>query len=578
MSNDDQTIRIVYNGEVYNFAQLRMELEGKGYRFRSRTDTEVVLRAYEAWGTGCLQRFNGIFAFAIWDSREHRLFLARDRFGVKPLYYLLQGKRFLFASEIKSLLQSEDVQAEMDLEALNAYLTFRYVPGSRTLFKGIRSLPPASYALFCDGQLEINTYWRMKFDPCSMTVEEQVERARECLRNSVKRQMVSDVSLGVFLSGGLDSSAILAMMTEVASEPIKTYTIGFKREDEALEGQNKDLHYARRIARIFGVDAHERVLEPDVVALLPRVVEHLEEPVGDPAAITSYLISEAARGDVKVLLSGQGGDEVMGGYPWHLAGKIASDYDRLPAAFRMWSERSLTRIPMVKSRYAARTIRRIWKFLENAPLPPRERYIGFCSHISGDDRKAIYSNEIRGEMAGYDPWAIHRSHFEACEGYSFTDQMLYVDLMTFLPYLNLTYTDKTSMAHSIEARVPFLDNEFVDFMAGVPGCLKIKGLTQKYILKKAMEGILPKAVVYRKKAGFGAPIRSWLVKDLAEMVNDLLSENAITARGLFDHQMVRRIVEENRSGSADHNYLIYSLLTLEIWCQTFLDAPRVVRS
>ena len=461
---------------------------------------------------------------------------------------------------------------------MNAYLTFRYVPGPSTLFRGIRSLPPASYALFSGDHLDIHTYWRLRFESRYMPEEERVERTRECLKNSVKRQLVSDVSLGVFLSGGLDSSAILAAMAEVVSGPVKTYTIGFKKEDEALEGQNRDLSYAKRVARIFGSDTREIILEPDVVALLPKVVGHLEEPVGDPAAITSYLISEAARSEVKVLLSGQGGDEMLGGYPWHLAGKLASDYDKLPAPLRAWSERFLTRIPMVKSRYASRTIRRMWKFLENAPLPPQKRYLGFCSYIRGDDLGAIYAKEIREEMAGVDPWAVHRAHFEACEAYSFVDQMLYVDSMTFLPYLNLTYTDKTSMAHSIEARVPFLDNEFVDFLSGVPGCLKINGRTQKYILKKAMEGILPKAVIYRRKAGFGAPIRSWLRKDLDEMVNDLLSENTIRARGLFDHQTVRRIVEENRSGSADHNYLIYSLLTLEIWCQTFLDAPRVVGS
>ena len=563
---------ITYNGEIYNFPELRRELEAAGETFRTQCDTELLLRMFALQGPDMLRRLNGIFAFGIWDDRDKRLFVARDRLGVKPLYYVDEPGAFGFASELRCLLPLLGTVA-LDLDGLADYLTFLWVPDPRTAFTGVRKLPGGHYAWFDREGLQIERYYDVGFDPQGGTAEDWKDQVGDTISRAVRRQLLSDVPVGSFLSGGIDSSAIVAAMAAEGTPP-RTYTVGFTQEDLREEIVPDDVGHARTVAKAFSTRHQEIMLEADVLDLLPKAVWHLEEPVADPAAISTYLICREAGREMPVMLSGVGGDEVFAGYPRHLAWKISRLLDRVPDPLLKGIERGAAPIGRPGPAGRLRGPRRnLWKYLRGAGLEPMERYLSYLTYYPDDEMRSVLSDEVRREVAGHDPRARHREHVAAAAGYDELAQLLYVDAKTFLPNLNLTYTDKMSMAASVEVRVPLLDDEVVDLAARIPSGLKLRLHQRKYIFKRSQEGRIPKEIIWRPKAGFGAPVRSWLVKDLSPMMDDLLSETTMRERGLVNPQTVSRLRAENLSGHADYSLQVYTLLNLELWCRQWTDEP-----
>lgn len=572
MSSADGRVWIIFNGEIYNYRELRAELLARGHRFRSHTDTEVIIAAYREWGEPCVERFNGMFAFALWDADREKLFIARDRLGIKPLYYADTPRGFAFASEIKALLAIEGVKREVDLGALHQYLTFLWVPDPNTLLRGIRKLPPAHYLTYQHGEIKISEYWDIAFqEDFGRSEEYWSEAVLDALRQAVRRQMVSDVPLGAFLSGGIDSSSIVALMQGETKEPVHTYTIGFRGEDLAYDVIPDDVRYARQVGKLFETRYSEAVLEPEVFELWPKLVWHMDEPVADPAIITSYLICRAARQSLTVLLSGMGGDEVFAGYPRHLAVKLADIYNMLPSPV---SSRVVAALPASQPGRFNALLRNLHKLAKSAAMPFHARYLGFGTYFTDEEKQALYSDDMRRATAGFDAYEQHRKFYRRVESEHWINQMLYLDMKLFLPCLNLAYTDKTSMAASLEVRVPFLDHELVELTARIPAELKLRRFTRKYILKRALHRLLPKSIIHRKKAGFSAPLRAWLRRDFATLVAETLSPARLRARGYFNPEEVRRVIDANNAGREDNGLKIFQLLTLELWHRQFVDGDR----
>jgi asparagine synthase (glutamine-hydrolysing) len=588
MSNAQRTLWITYNGEIYNFSELRQELAAKGHRFVSETDTEVVLHLYEQDGADCVMRLNGMFAFAICDLRSGTpsLFVARDHFGVKPFYYSHQSDRLAFASEIKALLQVPGINAELDPEALHQYLTFLWVPDPRTMFRGIQKLPAGHYGVFRDGQLKLTKYWDLTFPSADASYakseDELAEEIRERFRRSVESQMISDVPIGAFLSAGLDSSSIVAMMSQASRQPVRTYTITFPDKYRVGENALDDPEVATRLARRLGCENQRIVVEPDVADLLPRLVWHMDEPTADPAIIPAYLVCREARKQATVLLSGVGGDELFAGYRKHSAHYWAQAYQHVPAAARGLIAGTVAGLPNFRGTSVKGSVRLMKKMTRSASLSPVERFMMNCTYLDAAQKTSLYAPAFGREIFGSDPAARHRAGFAEVQGSDFLNQMLYLDTKIFMASLNLNYNDKMSMASSVEVRVPFLDRELAEYVAwNVPPRLKLKGFlrpTTKYIFRKAMKDVLPREVLSQPKAGFAAPIDYWLANDLKEMTDDLLSESRIRERGLFRPEAVRGFVDQHRRGTQDWSMQIWQFLTLELWMQTFIDgsAPHAM--
>jgi asparagine synthase (glutamine-hydrolysing) len=575
------------NGEIYNYRELREELRAKGHQFRTQSDTEVLLAAWAEWGVECLPRLNGMFAFAMWDGRERVLSLVRDRVGIKPLYYAeLSGdvggstqdacgpRGVVFASEAKAILASGLIKAELDQQSLHQFLTFLWVPDPNTLFRGIKTVPPGHVVTVRDGELRIHEWWDLSFDDIEEGRSEAWwrERTLETLDRVVNLEMVADVPLGSFLSGGIDSSGIVAMMKQHSGgRPIQTYTIGMEAEDLRYDIIPDDVEWARRVSRHLSTDYHEIMLQPQVAELLPKLVYHMDEPAID-MAIPSYLVSRAARENLTVMLSGMGGDEVFAGYPRQLAMKIASAFDPIPQLLRRPLMKTIDRaLPGGRPGKLTAPLRNAKKFARSAALDFENRYLGFGTYFTDQAKQNLYTDEMRGATAGVDPYAAHRRYFARVRDAAPLNQLLYVDLKTFLPCLNLITTDKTSMASNLEVRVPFLNRDLLEMAARMPPDLKLHGFKRKYILKRALEQVLPHEVIWRKKAGFGAPIRSWLRGALRPMIDELLSEESVKRRGLFQPAEVQRIIAANLSGREDYNLQVFQLLTLELWQRAFID-------
>ena len=568
MSYADGRYWITYNGELYNFKQLRKDLERDGFGFATETDTEVLLAMYARHGTDMLVRLNGIFAFAIWDAHRQALFLARDRLGVKPLYYSNNDGVLAFASEVKALLPVIG-RPRMNTAALSEYLTFLWVPDPSTLFEGVLKLPPGHFATYDRGGMNIRQWWDMRFAPEAGDETDWASATREAIQSAVRRQMVSDVPLGSFLSGGLDSSAIVAEMAAAAGT-VSTYTIGFTKADLEYDVVPDDVSYSREIAKAFPIDYHERIVEPEVAELLPRLIWHMDEPIADPAAISAYLVCAAAREKLTVILSGMGGDEIFAGYPRHLAARLARTLNLLPVGMRRLAREQIESHLTVGRPGRLRAHRRnLLKFVRGLEGSTQERYLTHSSYYQASELTSLLNADVRAVTS--DPFLQHRHYLESVRDDNWLNQLLYVDLKTFLPCLNLAYTDKMSMAASTEVRVPLLDDEVVALSARIPPSLKLRRTTRKYIFKQAMEGVLPKSVIWRPKAGFTAPARAWLVGSLRPAVAELLSPDSVRARGLFEPQAVQRLIVENERDEADHALRIWALLTLELWQRTFID-------
>ncbi len=573
MSYADERYWITYNGELYNFRELRDDLERDGFRFRTQTDTEVLLAMYVRHGGDLVAHLNGMFAFAIWDTQTQSLFLTRDRLGVKPLYWAQRDGALYFASEVKALLAALP-SPRMRSEMLADYLTLLWVPDPDTLFEGVYKLAPGHHATFADGRLEIEAYWDMSFPVEERSETEWSELVAATVKDSVRRQMVSDVPLGSFLSGGLDSSAIVASMSE-STDQVTTYTVGLTAADLRHDIVPDDVRFARQVGAAFATDYHEEILEPSVVELLPKLVWYMDEPIADPACISTYLICSAARQRLTVILSGMGGDEVFAGYPRHLAAQIGRLTDVLPARARGALRSALDGRLTLGSPGRLRAPRRnLMKLLRGIDLSPLERYLTYCSYYQADELRRLLVPDLRPNRR--DPLDRHRGYAGRVGEDGWLNQLLYVDLKTFLPCLNLAYTDKMSMAASTEVRVPLLDDELVALSGRIPPNLKLRRMTRKYIFKRSMEGTLPREIIYRPKAGFTAPVRSWLVGELKPMIDDLLSPEAVRSRGLFDPAEVRRMITANEHGSEDNALRLWALLTLEVWQQTFFDSKHAI--
>jgi asparagine synthase (glutamine-hydrolysing) len=582
MGNEDGTVWITYNGEIYNFADLRRELEAKGHRFHSHTDTEVVLHLYEEYGADrfkdCLNRLNGMFALAICDLRGSapKLFLARDHFGIKPLYYFERGGKLAFASEVKALLEVPGIETSMNMDSLDKYLTFLWVPDPLTMFEGVYKLPAAHYALWQRGEFKIEPYWDLTFPPAEhrfdRTEDDLADEIRQRFCASVEQQMVSDVPIAAFLSAGLDSSSIVAAMSR--KQPVRTYTITFPEKYRVGESAMDDPGVPRRFARSLGCEHHEIVVEPDVVGLLPNLTWHMDEPAADPAIITAYLVCREARKQSTVLLSGVGGDEIFAGYRKHVAHAWAQQYRRIPRIARSTAERTLLALPSLRGTRIKGSVRLAKKMARSAALSPVEAFIRNCTYLDAQQKSNLYAPELH-ESPRSNPADRHLAAFDKVRHADFLNQMLYLDTKIFMTTLNLTYNDKMSMASSVEVRVPFLDREFAEFVAwNVRPGWKLKGKWRpvtKHIFREAMRSMLPDEVMRQPKAGFAAPVDYWLAHDLRPMVDDLLSDSQVKRRGLFRPEVVRSYIDEHRRGTEDWSMQIWQLLTLEIWMQLFLD-------
>lgn len=567
MSSDDGSLWIVFNGEIYNYRDIRAELEAKGYRFHSGSDTEVLLKSYQQWGEDCLIKFNGMFAFAIYDRVQRKLFAARDRLGIKPFYYWHSGGALLFASEIKALLASSLVPSSPDYEALHTPTRFQVSP--LTGFKEIRKLAPGECLRFEAGRLSLRRYWSLEpheDDPGSES--ELTDRLEHLLSDAVALQMIADVPIGVFLSGGLDSSIIAALVRQNTNATVHSFTIKFSDQDQKYERMPRDDVYARQVADRFGFQHHQFEIRPDVASLLPRVAWHLDEPLSDPAAINLLLMSQAAREQgISVVLSGMGGDEVFGGYRKHLACLRAETYQSLlPGALRRAIERSASVIPVASNHGGWRSTRWLKRFLSFASLPRTERYLSSDLSLSPQQLCDIFvSRPSYWDSYFYRAQAPRFSG----NGVSYLTKMCLNDTQVFLPDHNLTYSDKACMAAGIEGRPPLTDHRVVELMFSLPSWTRIKGNTQKYLLKKVSQRHLPSEVVYRPKAPFASPLRSWIKGALASMVDDLLSREAIQRRGLYDADYVYGLIAKDRVGLEDNSLTIWTLLNVEVWFRTF---------
>jgi asparagine synthase (glutamine-hydrolysing) len=575
MASRDQRWMLTFNGEIYNYVELRQDLIARGHVFRSQSDTEVLLAALQEWGTEALVRLKGMFAFALWDEQEGCLLIARDRLGIKPLYYAVKDGTFSFASEITSVLASGVVEPRIDAGALGAFLRLLWVPEPGTLFCGVFKLEPGTFLTWDGAKVSRTRYWDVPTpEPYSSSNDQEAkDRVTDALEAGIRRQLRSDVPVGAFLSGGLDSTTILNLAFSAGASDVRTYSIGFASGDRSLEGALDDLKFARIAAAAAGVKDHrEIVLSPDVVSLLPLIVRHLEDPVADPAAINSYLICLAARETSTVLLSGAGGDELFGGYRKYASQSVAERYQQVPAILRKGLVDPIVgRLPVSIGGTGLRSFRFAKKFIRYAGASFFDRFLGYSTYYDAAELEEL----LGGDPAeAKDPYiGVHplRDAWDSRDTGQSVDRMTYVDLKYYLPGLGLAYMDKASMAASVEVRVPLIDDDIVNVVARLPDRYKVQGLRTKIILRRVMEGRIPDAILRRPKAPFAAPIRSWLRRDLAPMVAEYLHPGRVLARGLLNPSVVRRLIHEHSRGYEDHSLRIWALLTLEVWMQEFFD-------
>ncbi len=564
MSNEDGSIWIVFNGEIYNFQELRDALVRKGHSFRSKSDTEVIIHLYEDLGPEALCALRGMFALAIWDAKQRQLLLARDRLGKKPLFYFDGSSSFAFASELQSLLEDPSVPRVPDLEAIRYYLTYRYVPSPYSAFQGIRKLPPAHYLLLKDGQLRVSCYWALQYAEKSSESEKVLsERLRGTLEEAVRLRMISDVPIGAFLSGGLDSSAIVALMSGLSKAPVKTFSIGF--DDHAFS----ELPYARSIAGRFGADHYECVVKPDAVGILPLLVRHFGEPFADSTAVPQYYLSKLAREHVTVVLAGDGGDEAFGGYDRYVATLAARSADRIPSPMRNGLAGVIRRLS--KSSLSTPFLLGTCRFLRAVSDDPQRRYTRWVSQFDLQQQAALFSSAFLKQVRGVDPERLILDVYQHTDATHLLDATLDVDVRTYLPDDLLVKVDITSMANSLEVRAPLLDHPLMEFAASLPPSFKIQGREKKYLLKRAMTDLLPTEILNRPKQGFNVPIDHWFRHDLREMAYDTLLDSRSLDRGYFRPEAVKRLLDEHVRGVQNFHRQLWNLLMLELWHRCFID-------
>ena len=555
---------IVFNGEIYNFPDLRRDLEARGHRFRGRSDTEILLAAYLEFGVECLSRLRGMFAFAIWDARDRSLFIARDRVGKKPLHYRLDADGIAFASEAKAFFAEPSFSATPDLEALSHYLTYQYVPSPFSAFQGVRKLPPGSYLIVRDGEVSVHRYWRLRYTPKRrMTEDEAASELVDRLREAVRIRLVSDVPLGAFLSGGVDSSTVVALMAQLSGSPVKTYSIGFD------EKEYDELPYARLVAQRYGTDHHEFIVRPDAAAVIPTLVWHYDEPYADESAVPSYYLSQMTRQHVTVALNGDAGDENFSGYSRYVTDARLDRFDRLPASARRAALNLVGAMPAGDRSDA--WLARAQRWAQRASASREMRYARRMMHFTPELKRRLCIGELGHAAAEHDSSRILLEAFAASDAQDFVDAMLDVDVNHYLPDCLLVKVDIATMAHGLEGRSPMLDHEFMEFAASLPVDLKRRGREGKVILRKAARQLLPAEILDRRKMGFGVPLDHWFRGELRGMASDLLLSGAGATRGLFDTRFVRQMLDEHAAGIAPWQDQLWNLLMLEQWFRTFID-------
>ena len=550
--NEDGTIQITSNGEIYNYLDLKKDLEKKGHRFYTNTDTEVIVHAYEEYDRDCVNKFNGMFAFAIWDSNKKQLFLARDRLGIKPLYYYFKADKFIFASELKAILECDEVERNVDLNALNEYFLYKYVPSNRTMIKDIYKLLPGHTLVFRNNAINVSRYWDLKENISNKSEDYYVKKLRELLRESVKMRLMSDVPLGVYLSGGIDSSCIVALMSEMWDN-IKTFSVGFGSEGESEVG------YARYVSEYFGTDHYEVNVDEEDLKILPEMVWHLDEPVADAATLPTYVISRFAKKEVTVVLAGEGGDELFAGYDNYKIMMLGHNFSKTIPNF-LKSKISGT------GRYVGdySNAKRVFNLM--CAKDEYERYLGVISVFNKNERRKLGFNK-ENSSNNYFP-----------NDMKLLNKLLYFGINTWLPNDFLMKADKMTMAYAIEERVPLLDHNIAEFSFTLPPNLKLRGMTGKYIFKKAMIGILPKRIIYRRKHGYNAPMDHWFKHSLKDVLMQLLDESS---HNLYDKRYATNLLEEFQKSGKNYNMNFYnaqklwSILIFEMWYKMFIEGEKV---
>jgi asparagine synthase (glutamine-hydrolysing) len=568
MCNEDASVWIVFNGEIYNFQEIKERLEKKGHLFKSKSDTEVILHSYEEWGVECLSHFRGMFAFAIWDSRLQQLFMARDRLGEKPLVYFRQNGHFAFASEIKALLQVPDVERKVNDTAIHDYLTYQYVPSPDTIFEGIKKLPPAHYLLYDrDGNLKIERYWKLHFNSTHQTypdLQELNDRIRTELEESVRLRLISDVPLGAFLSGGVDSSLIVGIMARLSEKPVKTFSIGFE------EKEFDELSYARIVANHFSTEHHEFIVKPNAIEILPKLVWHYNEPFADSSAIPTYYVASLTKDFVKVVLTGDAGDENFAGYPRYLRSKWVALFTKIPEKVRKDLMPEFLRI-FSSLHWREKTLNRLADFMEKLSSNQARNYSEQIKFFNAEEKENIYNEQFSKKLEHIDSVDYLIAKFEELKTGDLVDKLLYADINSYLPEDLLVKVDIATMANSLEARVPFLDHRFMEMVAGIPSKLKLRGMKSKFILKTAFKDFLPEPILKRGKMGFGVPLSKWFRNELKEYVYEILLDPKTLNRGYFKGEVIERLLKDHIELRYDHSARIWALLVLEMWFRIFVD-------
>jgi asparagine synthase (glutamine-hydrolysing) len=565
ITNEDRSIYVVFNGEIYNFRELREDLQEKGHIFSSKSDTEVILHAYEEYGDQCVKHLNGMFAFAIWDESNRRLLIARDRLGIKPMFYWVGRSSIVFGSELKAILANSHVPRDIDMEALDHFLTLEYIPSPLTIFKGIYKLPAGHLLIFQNGHVKLEKYWDVPLKTINHNSEDCVGLLRGLLGDAVSSHMVSDVPIGALLSGGIDSSTIVSFMAQASSHPIQTFSIGFS------EGSYNELTYARIIADKFGTSHYEEVLDPNIQEMALNLVSHMDEPFGDFSIFPTFLVSKLASQHVKVVLSGDGGDELFGGYDTYVAQSFDTYYRKLPFSLRE------VVIPSIVDRFPPQPakkglINKTKRFIEGGRLPISLHHIRWMTFMSDEEKTNLYKPELFESLNGSTPKGLFQRYFHQSDKFNPLAQQQFVDIKTYLVDDILTKVDRMSMANSLEVRVPFLDHRIVEFAVNLPPQMKLNYGKTKIILRNMMEGILPQRILTKPKEGFSIPIKNWLQTELKPMMYDLLSQDLIQKRGYFDGKTVSRWIKEHLDGRANHSHRLWSLIVLELWHQRVLDS------
>ena len=573
ISNEDNSIHVVYNGEIYNFKALRDELLQKGHTFKTNSDTEVILHLYEEVGKQLVTRLNGMFAFALWDAKRRTLLLGRDRAGIKPLYYYIGRDRLSFASELKAILQDQTVPRKLNYRALHDYLALGYVPAPDSMFMRINKLLPGHVLEYVDGEVAIHRYWAMPYQPAqegdSATItssmkQKYAEGIRERLQESVRRRLISDVPLGAFLSGGIDSSAIVALMSKVSTTQVKTFSIGFPGA-----GYYDERKYARRIAKLFKTDHHEFEVEPKALEILPLLIKHFDEPFADSSAIPTYYLSQLARQHVTVCLSGTGGDELFAGYRRYLVETLFRRYQKYPKSIQALAMQLAQWLPVSRASALKEYFLLLKRFLACQDTSPMLRHITMMTCFSDEMKRELCSETLMREWTPEHPIAKQYKKTDALDDLTRT---LSADFYTYLPEDLLVKEDRMTMAASLEGRVPFLDFEFMEYVASIPSSLKAHNLTTKHIFKEAMRPLLPSSIIDRRKHGFGVPVGEWFKKELKTYATEVFQDSRTQQRGFFNSEYVMSLLDTHQEGLQDFSPQLWTLLMFELWCREYLDA------